>query len=181
MILDCGYSQLFVSMWFIPTGARVSFTYFSFGCHVFVISLCHCNDADCIYPWFNYCTTTLIISMATGSIGMYRGVEDTPETTRMLAKEEVENNHLYDNSDCKDSPDCSWTSKGTPHSSPHCMWNWEKYCLIVSIHLESLMDETAVGVTILACALTENIKMYLSSAIPDIAQVVMLGNADFLV
>ena len=45
--------------------------------------------------------------MATGSIGMYRGVEDAPETTRMLAKEEVENNHLYDNSDCKDSPDCS--------------------------------------------------------------------------
>ena len=44
------------------------------------------------------------------------------------------------------------------------------------------MDETTAGVAIPACALTENIiKMYLSGTIPDITQVVMLSNTDFLV
>ena len=44
------------------------------------------------------------------------------------------------------------------------------------------MDETTVGVATTACALTENnIKMYLSSVIPDITQVIVLGSMDFLV
>ena len=62
------------------------------------------------------------------------------------------------------------------------MQNREKYCLIISIHLEHLMDKTTVGVAILAYALTENIiKMYLSSVILNITQVILLGNTDFLV
>ena len=120
--------------------------------------------------------------MATGSTGTYGGVENTSETTRKLVKEEVENNHLYGDRDCKDSPDHGQTSKGTPHSTPHHMQNQEKYCLIISIHLECPMDKTTARVAIPACALTENIiKIYLSSTIPDITQVVVLGNTDFLV
>ena len=69
-------------------------------------------------------------------------------------------------------------------SSPchsHCSTS-DPYCLIVSIQLECPSDETAAGVPVPARAWMDKIiRLYLEPIIPDITQVIILNNTDFLV
>ena len=122
----------------------------------------------------------------TGSTGTYRGLVETPETATLLAKKEPE---VDDRVSSCDIPDERVSRQSSPRqdlfpSKLHrafCQPD-EKYCLLVTIQLQQLSDDTSAGVSVPAGGLTDKIiQLYLSQVITDITQVVILSNTDFIV
>ena len=81
----------------------------------------------------------------------------------LTKKEEGEDKCSCDARDCHESPDWRKTCRSTPSSSLCHMHCHEKYCFIVSIHLEHPRDEIVVRVDIPSCALIEKKKTWYHS------------------
>ena len=137
---------------------------------------------NCIYG----ATFCVPLMEMTGSTGAYGGPLETPETATLLAKREPE---VDEGASYCDTPN----GRASCHSSPrrdsdpskshraHCQPD-EIYCLLVTIQLQQLSDDTSAGVSVPAGALTDKIiRLYLSQVIMDITQVVILNNTDFVV
>ena len=122
----------------------------------------------------------------TGSTGVYGGPAETPETATLLAKKEpeVDGGGLSCDTPEGRTSRCSSPRRDLFPSNSHrarCQPD-ENYCLLITIQLQQSSDDTSAGVSVPAGALTDKIiRLYLSSVITDITQVVILSNTDFVV
>ena len=116
---------------------------------------------------------------------MYRGTKGAPETILTLSKKEplckVLTGSSYDTLDRADDHKPS-PQRGLFSSNLHRAHHHDHYCLFVSVQLEHLLDETAAGVSVPSCAMTDKIiRLYLNPVLQGITQVVILPNTDILI
>ena len=99
--------------------------------------------------------------MATVSTGVYGGPEEAPETTAVLAKGALEADAIglsYDIPDRRSSRHLSPCRDLFISSPSHSRYQSnENYCLLISIQLQQLSDDTVAGMSIPTRALTDKI------------------------